>query len=325
MNTHLGLAFAFSALLCWSIAPFFFSAAGRRIGPLATNMLRLGLAAAGLTLVLIARLLAGASPGLPQAGGVAWMIASGIIGLSIGDAFLYRAFVTVGPERTSQIQVLAPAATALLAWLALGETLTPRQIAGMALILGGVFAATTYAATMKRRRRKAAEEVVAYAADAGPVPSGNPNPAHGFGSGAWAALWSALFQGLGTMLARKAFLSEADLDPGVATLIRIGAGAAALWTFAALKGPLPKGVGSWKFPPTLWFLCIGTLFGPLAGMSFYVAALKSAPAGIVTTITFMVPLLIVPIGARVNGTPVGKAALAGTVVSLAGVILLGWL
>jgi drug/metabolite transporter (DMT)-like permease len=58
-------------------------------------------------------------------------------------------------------------------------------------------------------------------------------------------------------------------------------------------------------------------------MLCYIAALKSAPAGIVTTITFMAPLLIIPIGARLYGTRIGWAAAAGTGLSLAGVALLG--
>jgi drug/metabolite transporter (DMT)-like permease len=238
------------------------------------------------------------------------MMASGVIGLTIGDAFLYRAFVSVGPERTSQIQVLAPAATAFLAWLALGEILSGRQLAGMALILGGVLAATTYAAAAARRRTTRPAEA------AGFLP-------RGLGSGVWAALWSALFQGLGTALARKAFLSQPDLDPIFATSIRIGSGTLAIWAYASTRVPLRAGLGAWTEPRTFRILCLGVAFGPFLGMLCYVSALKSAPAGIVTTITFMTPLLIIPIGARLNGTRVGKAALAGTAVSLAGVALLG--
>jgi drug/metabolite transporter (DMT)-like permease len=70
-------------------------------------------------------------------------------------------------------------------------------------------------------------------------------------------------------------------------------------------------------------LLAGVVFGPTLGMLCYIAALKSAPAGIVTTITFMAPLLIIPIGARLYRTRIGWAALAGTLLSLAGVILLG--
>ena len=93
------------------------------------------------------------------------------------------------------------------------------------------------------------------------------------------------------------------------------------------------GFGNILSSPALWiqvvfvfFLFIanfGILFGPLLGMLCYVAALKSAPAGIVTTITFMAPLLIIPIGAFVYGTLISAAVVLGTCISLAGVALLG--
>lgn len=305
-----GLLLALSALVCWSFAPFCFAAVGRRIGPLATNMLRLALAVLALLAIALARRLLGISVPLPHAASIAWLAASGVIGLTIGDAFLYRAFVRLGPERTSQIQTLAPASTAALAWLGLGEILSRKQAAGMALILAGVLAATTSAARAARRRGTAER-------------ASRPGRPGGLGQGAWAAIWSALFQGLGTVLARKAFLAQGDLDPVLATAIRIGSGMAGLWALARARGPWRPILGAWTEKRTLRLLLGGVIFGPTLGMLCYIAALKSAPAGIVTTITFMAPLLIIPIGAGLYGTRIGWAAIAGTALSLAGVILLG--
>jgi drug/metabolite transporter (DMT)-like permease len=314
MNTHRGIILAVLALGCWSLAPFCFTAVGRRIGPLATNMLRLALATLALGGIALARLWAGFAVPLPHPEAIAWLAASGVIGLTIGDAFLYRAFVTLGPGRTSQIQTLAPAATAAFAWLALGEILAGRQLAGMALILGGVLTATSGAvpardgnAPLRHARREGRR----------PFALGDLK------DGVWAAIWSALFQGAGTVLARQGFLSQADLDPLLATAIRVGAGTAGLWAFARSHGPWRPVLGAWNQKSTLRILLGGVVFGPTLGMLCYIAALKSAPAGIVTTITFMAPLLIIPIGARLYGTRIGWATLAGTALSLAGVTLLG--
>jgi drug/metabolite transporter (DMT)-like permease len=308
MGSLRGLLFASGALVLWSLSPFFFTGTGKRVGPLATNLLRLAFAVAGLLALAFARRIAGVTLPSPAPAPVLWLAASGVIGLTIGDAFLYRAFVTVGPERTSQIQVLAPAATAAFAWLGLGETFSPVHMLGMALILAGVLAATTSAAAAAGKGRGA----------------GAPRAAvHGLWDGTRAAVWSALFQGLGTVLARKAFLSQPDLDPVLATAIRVGAGAGALWAWARFRGPLRPVLGRWTERRTLALLLAGVLFGPLFGMLCYVAALKSAPAGIVTTITFMAPLLIIPIGALIYGTRIAAAAVLGTLVSLAGVALLG--
>lgn len=311
MNPARGLTLSLCALVCWSIAPFFFTAAGRRLGPLATNMLRLALATLALIALALVRGLAGFPVSLPHPAAIACLFGSGFIGLSIGDAFLYRAFVSIGPERTSQIQTLAPASTAALAFLALGEILSHRQLAGMALILAGVLMATTSAARAARKLGRVA------------APAPVEAKASGYGHAAWAAIWSASFQGVGTVLARQAFLSQSDLDPVLATAIRLGAGAAGLWTYARTRGPWRPVLGNWTEKRTLRLLLGGTIFGPTLGMLCYISALKSAPAGIVTTVTFMAPLLIIPIGARLYGTRIGWAALAGTALSLAGVALLG--
>jgi drug/metabolite transporter (DMT)-like permease len=238
----------------------------------------------------------------------------------------------VGPERTSQIQTLAPAATAAIAWFWLKEYLTAGQLAGMGLILAGVFLATSSAARKKTAQlaAEARSEAADLPADAAPETAraegkvGKEGKPGGYlWTGAMAAVWSALFQGLGTVLARQAFLGQTDLDPLVATTVRIAAGTAVLWAYARAMGPLGPTLGDWTSPKVLRLLVAGTVFGPVTGMLCYIGALKFAPAGIVTTITFMAPLIIIPIGARLYGTAITAAAVWGTALSLAGVALLG--
>lgn len=315
-----GLLLALVSLVCWSISPFFFTNMGRRIGPFTTNTLRLSLAFSVLALLVAGCALGGIDMAYPRPATWFWLMASGFLGLAVGDAFLYQAFVTLGPERTSQVQTLAPAATAAIAWLFLKEYLSVGQSAGMGLILAGVFLATTSAA------RKKTALLAAEARSEGAIVDMN-GPASQGGNALWtgmmAAVWSALFQGVGTVMARQAFLGQADLHPLPATAIRIGSGAAALWLYAGIRGPLGPVLGAWKEPKVLRLLLAGTLFGPLVGMLCYLAALKHAPAGVVTTITFMAPLLIIPIGAGLYGTRITAAAIWGTLLSVAGVALLG--
>lgn len=305
-----GLLFAGAALVLWSLSPFFFTRTGRLIGPFATNLLRLLFAFLALLAIIAAQRILGHSAAMPLVPAWLWLSASGIVGLTIGDAYLYKAFVAVGPERTSQIQTLAPAATAAIAWVALREFLSGPQVLGMVLILAGVLMATTAAARTARR-----------GTEAGNIP--DTAAAQRVSAGTWAAIWSALFQAIGTVLARQAFKSQPDLDPVLATTVRIGAGTAALWGYARWLGPIRPILGPWREPRAMRLMAIGVLFGPLLGMLCYVAALKSAPAGIVTTITFMAPLLIIPIGAVAFGTRITAAAVWGTALSLGGVVLLG--
>jgi drug/metabolite transporter (DMT)-like permease len=224
-----GLAFAVGALVLWSISPFFFTATGRRVGPFATNLMRLAFATSLLAVILSVRKLMGVDMRLPSGANWLWLGVSGVMGLIL---------------------------------------------AGVSLV------------TWRASRKSKAKAEAATAA----------KPAGYLSSGAWAAIWSSLFQGLGTVMARKAFLSQADLDPILATAIRIGSGGLVLWVFAWARGPL----------------------GPV------LAGSASIPAGVVTTITFMSPLIVIPLGAWHYGTRVGGAAVGGTLLSLAGVALLGF-
>ncbi len=313
-----GLILATAALVLWSLSPFFFTAMGRKVGPFATNLLRLVLATVILAAVMGIRYAVGDAFSKPGVISCLWLSASGIIGLVVGDFFLYRALTTEGPEKTSQIQTLAPAATAIMAWIFLHEILSTPQMAGMGLILAGVSLATWEVA----RKLKSQTGV----ANAGALP-GRQNVGKLSGalmSGPMAAIWSALFQALGTVLAREAFLNQPDLDPVLATAIRITSATVVIWIFARTQGPLATVLTGCRAPTIIKLLLAGTLAGPVLGMICYISALKYAPAGVVTTITFMNPLIIIPLGAWHYGTRIGILAILGTALSLAGVLLLGF-
>jgi drug/metabolite transporter (DMT)-like permease len=64
------------------------------------------------------------------------------------------------------------------------------------------------------------------------------------------------------------------------------------------RGLLRSVLGKRTESRALRLLLAGTVFDPTLGMLCYIAALNSAPAGITTTITFLAPLLVIPIGAR---------------------------
>ncbi|MCD6024644.1 MAG: hypothetical protein K0Q91_1560 [Fibrobacteria bacterium] len=297
----LGILLSCVTLVLWSLTPFFFRATGQLIGPFATNLLRLSIAFPVLALACIA-----AFPWTGFAGFPAWDTAlllalSGALGLGLGDLLLYRSLFRVGPERSSLLMTLAPVVTAAGAWLALEEFLSAAQIAGMILVLGGVLAA-----------------VWAPAVNAGS--SGSAGRWHGAANGVAAALC----QGIGSVMVREAFLREADLSPLYATTVRIGAAALAIMLLARGRGTFVAGMKSLRAPRVLPLIVLGTFSGPILGMTCYIAAMKYQPAGVVTTITFMTPLIVTPLGAWRYRTRIPWAVALGAVLAVAGVALLGW-
>jgi len=109
-----GVAAAFGTTLCWTSSSICFEAAGKRIGSLTVNLLRLTLA---LVLMGVVLCFTRGSP-LPldfslEAWG--WLLLSGFVGFFLGDLFLFRAFVEIGPRLSMLIMSLSVPMTYLLA------------------------------------------------------------------------------------------------------------------------------------------------------------------------------------------------------------------
>ena len=299
MRDHnLGILLALGACVLWSLSPFFFTSTGRRIGPFATNLLRLLLATVLLAIACAVQWIF--LPRIPLPGWHAseFLVLSGVVGLFVGDIFLYQSLFKVGPERTSLLMTLSPAVTAALAWIFLDERLSLEQLLGMAMVLGGVAGAVW--------------------------PKKFPHPEKKAGSHVLDGILAAVIQGFGSILARQAFLVETDLSPVFATTVRVGAGTVAILLAAIVTGRLIPALRKTRDPALAGRMLGGTLTGPVIGMLFFIGSLKYLPAGIVSTITFMTPLLIIPLGAwRYKARFTGQVLLGGAV-ALVGVALLGW-
>lgn len=114
-----------------------FGKASARRGLHATTVMLYTFAVAGVLLFLVQGTLA--LPAITAATWLGLLVLAG--GPTLGGYGLYTASLAYLPGATaSLITTLEPALTALLAWLLLGETLTPMQLLGGALIVSGVMA-----------------------------------------------------------------------------------------------------------------------------------------------------------------------------------------
>src|SRR5512145_2014413 len=130
----------FSALFtsfCWAMSAVGFSNATNVFGSQVTNRLRVALAL--IALIVINTVLYGKpipfDAGLERWG---WLTLSGVIGLALGDAFLFASYRHIGPRLGLLLLSLAPVFSALIAWILFKETLTLIQITGIVITLGGI-------------------------------------------------------------------------------------------------------------------------------------------------------------------------------------------
>ena len=113
MDALLGELSALGAASCWVFTAMVFTEAGRRIGATWVNVIRLWLAVA-ILFVVHAAVFGSFWPTVPTIGW--WYLGvSGVIGLAIGDQFLFRALIDAGPRLSTLMMTVAPAVTAIIA------------------------------------------------------------------------------------------------------------------------------------------------------------------------------------------------------------------
>src|SRR5690349_13026616 len=128
---------ALSTAFFFAMTAIIFTTTGRMVGSQVTNRVRLLF---GLGFLAIVNLVLYREP-LPFSAGSSrwiWLGLSGVIGLSLGDAFLFQSFVSIGARLGSLLLSIHPIFASIIAWVFFGEQLTALQITGIALALAGV-------------------------------------------------------------------------------------------------------------------------------------------------------------------------------------------
>ena len=303
-NARLGELAAFGTAVFWTGSALSFAAAGRRIGSVPTNLIRLVFA---LAFLMIGNAITRGRALPLDATGYTWgMLAlSGFIGLVAGDLCLFRAFVLLGPRLTLLINASAPFFTAVLSWLVLGEVLSLRQMLGMVLTAGGIAVALA-----EHRGAPSAE-----GADSG---------ADGSRAGRWStrgvllALGGAVGQAGGLVFSKlgmRGYPALASSEIRVITALvcfAVGFTVAGVWPRVRLALRHAGGLG---------FTALGAFCGPTAGVTLSLVAVAHAPAGVAASLMALSPLLVLPI-VRLRGEVVGWGGVAGAVLAVGGVVLL---
>lgn len=300
-----GEATALATVLCWTCSVQFFAAASCRIGVIPVNIIRLGVA---LLLFALALLLRDGTPlphGFP---GHAWwyLSLSGVVGFFIGDIFLFKALVELGPRLAMLIQSLAAPTAALLGYLFLDESYTVVQWLGMAIALGGV-------ATVILERGKG---------PAAPREQQRQLPrvtARGVGIGTLGMCGQAV----GTILSKTGMTVPGGyLDAFAATEIRAIAAFlcfAILFTVTGSWGRVRSGLHDGR---AVLYTSLGAVFGPFVGVSLSLLSLHYLSSGVASTFFALVPVCIIPFSVYLHKEYVSCRAIIGACVAVAGVSML---
>jgi drug/metabolite transporter (DMT)-like permease len=291
---YVGETCALLTACCWSCSALAFSAATLRVGPIRLNVTRLLMAA---VLLFVTVVLAGIDVRLSSSQ-LRNLAISGIVGLVIGDTYLFKSYENIGARMGMLIMSVAPAISALLAYLLLGEVLGWMGAVGMAVTLLGI------AVVVLERR-----EVIT-----------GTRRAHLLGI--FYGFIAAAGQGAALVLAKMAF-NEGSVNGFVASLIRISSAVIVIFPLARLAGEYSGSIEIYtKDRRALWLTFLGSFLGPFLGITLSLISVTYTTVGIAATLMATVPIIMLPIVKYVLKENVSWRALVGAVVAVGGVAIL---
>jgi drug/metabolite transporter (DMT)-like permease len=290
---YVGEFAALVTAVCWSLTAIFFSYSGRLVGSNVVNRSRLlfALIFISLTHYLIEGALFPFDAELFRWG---WLALSSILGLVLGDTFLFQAYVLVGPRLSMLMMSSVPIISTLLAWLFLGERLRGVELLGIFLAVAGI-----------------AWVVTERSGDSPELQN------RSYILGLLLGLLGALGQASNLIFAKLGLVG--GFSPISATSIRILVALVILWTIAGLRRQIRLSVMSWRKRNVLPTILAGTIVGPFLGIWFSLIAVQLAPVGIASTLMALSPVILIPLSYLIYKEKITLRAALGTIFAFAGV------
>jgi drug/metabolite transporter (DMT)-like permease len=292
--SYAGEIAALATALCWSLTSIVFTNASKRIGALQVNLYRLPMA---LFLLAVTYFVFWGDTQVSYQT-ISWLAASGIVGLAIGDTFLFQAMVQIGARLSMVLLSLAPPITAVLAYFLLNEKIGMLGIAGIIITVAGV---------------------AWVVAERSPDQSGVRK--HISLQGILWGILASLGQAVGLILAKKGLAS--DIHAMLATLIRMSGATVVLWPLTIfsrrVQNPLTVLGRDIK---ALKLLLVGVIFGPYLGVTLSLVAVKYTYTGIAATLMSTMPVLMIPMLIVIEKEKPSWRAVLGASIAVAGIAIL---
>lgn len=285
----LGEISALVVAICWTLSALFFEKAGRKIGSLSVNIIRLVWAflLLGVTLLFTKHTF---FPTDATAYQWFWLGLSGIVGLFVGDLFLFKSYLLIGSRTATLIMSTVPVITATIGWFFLEEILSLKSILAIIISITGIVIA------IADRRLKIR------------VPA----------KGLLYAFGGAVGQAVGLILSKKGI---GDYDPISATQIRILFGMVCFIIMITLLRRWPKVKEALHDKSGIRAVSIGSFFGPFLGITLSLFAIQNTQTGIASTFMALVPVFIIIPSAIMFKEKITPHHVIGAIVSIIGVSL----
>lgn len=295
MNRYIGELAALGTSFCWSFGSVFFTIASRLIGSTIVNRIRLVL---GMLLMMIThQLITGIIlPFNARAHHVFWFGISGVIGFTVGDTFLFRGYVLIGPRMTMLLMSLSPIFGTVLAWIFLAESLHFLELFAIIITICGI---TMVVYDKKNEDIKKAK----------------------FINGIICGIFASFCQAVGYFASKKGLLYN-DLPALSGNLIRVFFGAIFIWFIAAVQGEVRITLAKLADKKADVAMLGGAILGPFLGVWLSLNAIQNSYVGIASTLMALPPVILIPISHWVLKERISHLSIIGTIIALCGVAII---
>ena len=295
--------------LSWTVTAICFEYAGKRIGALTLNIVRLMMSIAMLAITL--KLTTGSiAPWDAGWDAWKWLVLSGFVGYVFGDFCLFNSYLLIGSRFGQLFMTLAPPTAAIAGYLFLGEKMGIYAIAGMSVCIIGIGFSIVGKSSGGGKRLC--------------IQLPLKGVLYGIGAG--------VGQGLGLVLSKIGMNCYLDFNPPVtalekfmlpfeATQIRAFAGVTGFLVILLLRGEIKKLVASFSDRRAMMASTAGTFFGPFAGVSLSLIAVQYTHAGVASTLMALTPIIILLPSKVVFREKITFRQVLGAVISVLGVAL----
>jgi drug/metabolite transporter (DMT)-like permease len=289
-----GEIFALGAAICWAVGPLFAYRGVEALGVFRFSQFRFLVS----SVILFAIAMALNSPGSMTRQSIMALVASGVIGIAIGEGLLFKAVYYLGPRIASIIFSLHAPITAFAGAAIFGERMTPNSILGVVLAVSGVGMAIVYRSRSERA-------------------GGEWHRSGKFEIGIVAAAGAVVCQVIGALLSKEAM---GEVHPIFGSFLRTVSAAIAFIPLFVLFQERDRQAKLADMKHILYSSAVSTV----GGMTLLLAAFAYSDIHRAAVISSLSPVLFILIMSLVRNEKFSLGAWGGTSIAFTGVFLTIW-
>ncbi|MGL4403371.1 MAG: DMT family transporter [Fusobacteriaceae bacterium] len=290
---YIGEMFAVGAAFGWLGSSVMFEKASKKVSGMSVNIIRLLIAMVilmGITTV---------TRGLPLPTDATknmlfYLSVSGMMGLFVGDFFLYQAYNLIGARITLVLMSLSPIIVSLFGFVFLGEKLVVKQLIGIAITCTGVMMVVVKPAVGRKIEINFSKKGILF------------------------AVLAVLGESVGIIFTK---MGSVNYDAFATTQLRSIPAILAFIACITYKKEWKNVRQASRDKMGVMYITLGTLAATL-GVCALVESMKYAKVGVATTIASTSPILIIPISIFYFKEKITRREIIGAGISVLGVSML---